>query len=445
MNQMNIWFERTSEALSPYPWAWTILAACLLLIAAWVANFFTKHVLVRALGRALEASPLTRGMPDGQVRLTVIPRLANVVPALVVYAGVAALPDLPDNFVTVTRAICQAFIVVTIALSVSRLLNLINHAYEKRPNARDKPIKGYIQVVKIIMFVLVGISVVATLIGAKFLHLITGLGAMTAVLMLIFQDTILSLVAAVQISNDGRVRVGDWIEMPSQNADGDVIDIALHTITVRNWDNTVTTLPTRKLISDGFKNWRGMTESGGRRIKRSLHIDQTSVHFLDDEQIERLGRFALLRDYLGEKGGELREWNQQLHEDAGEQVNQRRFTNLGTFRVYVDAYLKSEPRVHDKLMRLVRQMQPTEHGIALEIYCFSNDVGWVAMENLQSDIFDHLLAILPEFGLRVYQSPTSHDVGMAAQALSQPALHGDAEQAAPSSTATGSATEAARD
>ncbi|MDO5610838.1 MAG: mechanosensitive ion channel family protein [Pseudomonadota bacterium] len=411
---MNTHIENISTALAPYPWAWTAVAATGLLLAAWLANFITKHVLLRGLRHALAASPWASGVQDNQVRMTVIPRLANVVPALVVYAGVAALPDLPENFVTVTRALCQAFIVVTLALSVSRALNLVNIAYERRPNARNKPIKGYIQVIKIIMFVLVGISVVATLIGAKFLHLITGLGAMTAVLMLIFQDTILSLVASVQISNDGRVRVGDWIEMPAQNADGDVIDIALHTVTVQNWDMTVTTVPTKKLISDSFKNWRNMSERGGRRIKRSLWLDQSSVQFLDDGQIERLERFAVLKDYLSHKEDELDEWNAQLQEQGEDAVNRRRVTNLGTFRVYVDQYLRANPLVHKEMTLLVRQLQPTDAGIPLEIYCFINDVRWVAYENAQSDIFDHLLAILPEFGLRVFQSPSGSDVAQAA-------------------------------
>lgn len=397
---------RVQAALAPYPWAWTLIALLGLLLLAWVANFITRHVLVEGLKRLLAGTQLAREMPDGQVRLSVIPRLANVVPALVLYIGVTQLPDLPEAVVTGVRALCQAFIVLSVALAVSRALNLANDAYEKRPQARDKPIKGYIQVAKIVMFVLVGISVVATLIGAKFLHLITGLGAMTAVLMLIFQDTILSLVASVQISNDGRVRVGDWIEMPAQNADGEVIDIALHTITVQNWDMTVTTLPTKKLISDSFKNWRNMSERGARRIKRAIVIDQTSVEFLDDAGIARLRRIRLLRDYLASKGEEVNAWNARLADDAREPANTRRFTNIGTFRAYVEGYLRAHPGLRQDLTLLVRQLAPDAEGLPLEIYCFSADTRWAAYEQLQSDIFDHLLAILPEFGLRVFQSPT---------------------------------------
>ena len=398
------YLDKLEDVLAPYPWAYSVLVICLLVLAAWLANLLTKRVLLRGIQRMIQAAS-GRGEASGsQVRLRVIPRLANVVPALVISAGVAVVPDLPTETVEVVRRLCQAFIVLTLALSISAALDLINQAYARRPDARNKPIKGYLEVAKIVMFALVAISMVATLIGAKFLHILTGLGAMTAVLMLIFQDTLLSLVASVQISNDGRVRLGDWIEMPSQNADGEVIDIALHTITVRNWDMTITTVPTKKLISDAFKNWRGMSESGGRRIKRALYLDQQSVRFLDDAEVARMHRFALIDDYLGAKAAEIREWNAALAERGAEPVNRRRVTNLGTFRAYVVQYLRHHPGIRQDMTLLVRQLQPTAEGLPLEVYCFTNDVRWGNYEGIQSDIFDHLLAILPEFGLRVFQT-----------------------------------------
>src|SRR5690606_17791962 len=227
---------------------------------------------------------------------------------------------------------------------------------------------------------------------------------MTAVTMLIFQDTILSVVASVQISSDGRVRMGDWIEMPSQNADGDVIDIALHTITVKNWDKTVTRVPTRYLISESFKNWRGMTETGARRIKRSLYIDQRTVRFLAPGDIERLRRIGYLRDYLDGKDEELGAWNARLDGRGEDPVNHRRQTNLGVFRAYVQRYLDGHPGLHHGMTTLVRQMDPTDRGLPLQLWCFTSDVRWKPYEDVQSDIFDHLLAILPEFGLSVFQS-----------------------------------------
>lgn len=401
---MQTQLERLRDVLEPYPLAYTVTVLCALVLLAWIANFVTKRVLLRGLRKLLMKTPLGGAEHDHEVRLQVIPRLANVVPALVIAWGITVVPDLPPRLVMLVERFCQVFVVLTIALAVSKALDAVNSGYERRPGAQNKPIKGYFQVVKIIMFVLVGISVVATLIGAEFLHIITGLGAMTAVLMLIFQDTILSLVASVQISNDGRVRVGDWIEMPSQNADGDVIDIALHTVTVQNFDRTVTTVPTKKLVSDAFKNWRQMSEGGGRRIKRALHLDQHSVRFLEPSEIAKFRRFTVLDAYLDRKDQELAAWNAKLAERGAEAVNHRRVTNLGTFRAYIEHYLRHHPGIHQDFTLLVRQLQPTEAGLPLEIYAFTNDTAWGVYEGIQSDIFDHLLAILPEFGLRVFQA-----------------------------------------
>ena len=402
------WLEGTRLALEPYPWAYTLLVLSLLLLAAALANLLTRKVLLRGLRRAV-GRLVRRGEGEDSYRLKVIPRLANVVPALVISAGIGWVPGMPPAVVAFVHGACQAWVVLTLALAFSHALDALNDLYERRPDARNKPIKGYVQVAKIAVFILAGLSIVATLAGVRMLHLVTGLGAATAVVMLVFQDTILSFVASVQISSDGRVRVGDWIEMPSQNADGDVTDIALHTVTVQNWDKTVTTIPTRKLISESFKNWRGMTESGGRRIKRALHLDQASVRFLEPSERDALRRFTLLRDYLDTKERELADWNAGLGADGELPVNARRITNLGTFRAYVERYLRHHPQVHRDLTLLVRQLQPGPTGLPLEIYCFTNDTRWAVYEGIQSDIFDHLLAILPEFGLRVFQEPAGAD------------------------------------
>ena len=393
------------EALSPWPWAYTLLMLAALLLLAWLANFVTKKILLRGLRRVLGMLPGLRGDDSSPaVQIKAIPRLANVVPALVISAGIVLVPGLPEAVALVVRNLANVFIVFTVVLAIGHVFDHINEIYERRPDARNKPIKGYLQVAKIVLFALAALSAVAILSGVKPLHVLTGLGAASAVLMLVFQDTILSFAASLQISGDGRVRIGDWIEMPSQNADGDVIDIALHTVTVQNWDKTITTVPTKNLISHSFKNWRGMQESGGRRIKRALYIDQGSVRFLEPEQIENLHSFMLLDEYLRGKEQELTEWNAELAGRGGTaQVNHRRITNLGTFRIYIDQYLAKHPGIHRGMTSMVRQLQPTEAGIPLELYCFTNDVRWVYYEAIQSDIFDHLLAILPEFGLRVFQ------------------------------------------
>ncbi len=395
------WLDGMQRTLEPYPMAYPALVLAALVLVAGLANFFTKKILLRGLQRVVRMLPANGAQAKPNLR--VIPRLANVVPALVISAGIGLVPGLPGPLVQFIHGACQAWVVLTVAMAVSHALDLVNEIYERRPDARNKPIKGYLQVAKIVVFVLAGLSIVATLAGVKLLHVVTGLGAATAVLMLIFQDTILSLVASVQISGDGRVRIGDWIEMPSQNADGDVIDIALHTVTVQNWDKTVTTIPTKKLVTESFKNWRGMQESGGRRIKRSLYLDQHSVRFLDEARIAELSQFALLRGYLEGKREELEAWNAELAAQGMAPVNARRVTNLGTFRAYVEHYLRNHPRINQGMTQLVRQLQPTPQGLPLEIYCFTASTAWAQYEATQSDVFDHLLAILPAFGLRVFQ------------------------------------------
>jgi miniconductance mechanosensitive channel len=356
--------------------------------------------------RLLNALPIHNGAPPPQPR--VIARLANVVPALVLMWGITLIAGLPEWLVTVVRNVCSAFIVMTIALAISAALDLANEIYMRRPKAHTHPIKGYLQLVKIAVFAVATILMIATLIDRSPLILLSGLGAMAAVLMLVFQDTLLSLVASVQISSNDMVRVGDWIEMPQLNADGDVIDIALHTVKVQNWDKTITTLPTKRLISEPFKNWRGMQESGGRRIKRSLLIDQNSVRYLSEQERRNLHRFLLLNDYQGQKEQELAEWNARLN--APDEVNQRRLTNFGTFRAYVERYLRNHPGINPNMTMLVRHLAPGPDGIPLELYCFTRSVAWADYEGVQADIFDHLLAILPAFGLRVYQRPGGADL-----------------------------------
>ncbi|EZQ19762.1 mechanosensitive ion channel family protein [Pseudomonas sp. G11-1] len=394
--------------LEDYPQLYTLLALTALILGAWIANWIVKRILIRGLMHLLRSTPVgnDRALHDSHV----ISRLANIVPALILSIGIGVIPGLSETLITIVRNVCGAFIILTIALAIASALTLVNTIYERRPKARMKPIKGYIQVINIVIYSIATILIIATLIDRSPLILLSGLGAMAAVLMLIFQDTLLSLVASVQISSNDIVRVGDWVEMPALSADGDVIDISLHTVKVQNWDKTITTIPTKRLISDPFKNWRGMQESGGRRIKRSLMLDQQSVHFLDDDECQHLHRFRLLSDYLKDKQTDIDDWNRQLQEQGQEPVNTRRITNIGTFRAYVDRYLRSHPGIHQEMTLMVRQLAPTPDGLPMELYCFTNTVAWVAYEGIQSDIFDHLLAILPEFGLRVFQHPSGDDL-----------------------------------
>nr|WP_281245965.1 mechanosensitive ion channel family protein [Oceanisphaera psychrotolerans] len=295
-------------------------------------------------------------------------------------------------------------------LSLYALLDALLDIFQQQPAMRTFPLRGIFQSLKLIASIFIGLLIISTLIGKSPLLLLSGLGAMTAVLMLVFKDPILGLVAGIQLSANDMLSVGDWLEMSKYGADGAVIDIGLTTVKVQNWDNTITTVPTYALISDSFKNWRGMSESGGRRIKRSLLIDSSSVRFLNEDDLHRLQRASLLAPYLDAKAQELSRYKSERQLDLSSPVNGRRLTNLGTFRAYLDAFLKDHPRIHQQMTLMVRQLEPTPNGIPMEIYAFTNTTRWVEYEGIQGDIFDHVFAVLPEFDLRAHQAPTGYDM-----------------------------------
>ncbi len=379
-----------------------VLAVPVLIIIAMLANLITKRIVSRGLTKMLSYFPKS-GLRRNSTFLSLASRLANIVPALILIGGVQVISEIPAGVRKLVVNACSAFIIFMLAIAAARVVDLLEMAYSRSASAANKPIKGYLQLLKIIIIAVSTILAVAVFIDRNPLILLSGLGAMAAVLMLIFQDTILSLVASVQLGSDDIIRIGDWIEMPELNADGDVVEITLHTVKVSNWDKTITTLPVRSLITQSFKNWRGMSEAGGRRIKRSLFLDQRSIRFLEEDEIKRLEDFVLINDYLQEKRVELDNWNAKLEALNAKPINERRITNLGTFRAYVNQYLKNLPTINHDMTLLVRQLQPGASGLPLEIYCFTNDIRWAAYENIQSDIFDHLLAILPSFGLRIFQ------------------------------------------
>ncbi|MEZ5744043.1 MAG: mechanosensitive ion channel [Sphingomonadaceae bacterium] len=393
-------------AIGFQPWSAPVIWFGLLLVAAWIAYWIATRVLVRLVAAAI----LRTSLHDEASFIAHIGRhLAAVLPALVVSGGIDLIPGMPDFVQTVVQLAAKAFIIFTLARTICDVFDLVNHTYEQSPDAAARPIKGYLQVGKLLVYGAALILIIATFTGESPLLLLSGLGAVTAVLLLVFKDTILSLVASVQIRSNDMIRVGDWIEMSQLNADGDVIDISLHVVRVQNFDKTVTTIPTYKLISESFRNWRGMRDYGARRIKRSINIDMSTVGFLSDSEWRDLHRFALLRPYLEQLEGELAEWNRE-HAGDGEDVNKRRPTNIGTFRAYVVAMLKANDAVSEQGTLLVRQLEPTDKGVPLEIYCFAATTAWKDYEAIQSDIFDHLLAIMPEFGLLPFQQPSGHDL-----------------------------------
>ncbi|MGR2919969.1 mechanosensitive ion channel family protein [Acinetobacter sp. 1125_18A] len=398
--------KNIQEWSDQYPWLEMLTSLSILIFFAFVANYIAKQVVVRGIRKLISKMKFAHSEIFSQH--SVIRRVANIVPAIVILNGITTVPHLSLKAVGLIQMAAQAFIFLTIALAISELLNVFNLLYQRNPKSLNKPIKGYLQLIKLILFIVCGLLILGTFLKKDVFTLLAGFGAMAAVLLLVFQNTILSLVASVQISSYDMVRIGDWIEMPTLNADGDVIDMSLHTITVQNFDKTFTTIPTNKLVTDTFKNWRGMKLLGARRIKRSIFIDQTSIHFITHEEQQKLKAFLLLDQYLDNKQSELDSFNQQFEDQSV--YNQRRLTNIGTFRAYVEFYLKQHAGIAKNQSLIIRQLQPTSEGLPLEIYAFANTTVWNDYEAIQSDIFDHLMAIIPEFGLKIYQAPSSSDL-----------------------------------
>ena len=330
---------------------------------------------------------------------------------LYLYYGVESIPNLDLKITAVTQRILLVILIFIMLRILSSFLKIIDRIYIDLLKHSTKPIKGYLQSLNLIAHLLGVLTAFAILLDKSPWVLLSGLGALTAILLLVFKDSILSLVAGIQITANDLIKVGDWIEMPQFHADGNVIEIALHTVKVQNWDKTITVIPAHQFLENSFKNWRGMQESGGRRIKRSLLIDVKSIRFLDDEDIEKYKKINLLHDYMSSKEKELAISNEKFDENTRSiLLNIRQLTNVGTFRNYVSSYLKNNPHIHKDRTFLVRQLAPTPEGLPIEIYVFTNDIRWAYYEEIQSNIFDHLLAIMPEFDLRYFQLPSGHDI-----------------------------------
>ena len=410
----------------PDHWPYLAVAVATLAALAGIAGWLASRVVHKLIGRV--ASRTRSTWDDRLSERGVFRRLAGVVPALAVYLGIgpalgfagdSTLETQPAEVLamlgTLVRRIAAAYIAFTMARAFQAFLDAVNDIYnEGYAEAKSRPIKGYLQVLALLAWLATAVVIVAVLAGRSPLVFLSGLGALAAVLMLVFRDTILSLVASVQIASNDMIRIGDWVSVPQAGCDGEVIDIALHTVKVQNWDKTISTVPTNKFISESFKNWRGMSESGGRRIKRSLRLDMNSVRFLGDEEIEELSRRELLHDYMRDSVGAIARYNSEQAAGNPEVIPEiRRLTNLGTFRVYVQKYLEAHPKTHKEMTLLTRQLAPGPEGVPIEVYCFANDTAWANYEGFQADIFDHLIATLPEFGLRAFQSPGGSDFNRA--------------------------------
>jgi miniconductance mechanosensitive channel len=390
-----------------------LLTGLLLVVVCMMANWLTKMVILRVVHKLVTRSKVL--WDNHLMDRKVFTRLSHLVPGILLYYG--ALVFESPAFTQWLQRMAVAYILLAIAWSVHSLLNAAQDIYRGLSFSASRPITGYVQTLQLILWVATIIFAIASLLNRSPSGFLTGLGALSAVLMLVFKDSIMGLVAGIQITANDMVRIGDWIEMPKFGADGDVIDISLHTVKVQNWDKTISTIPTHALIQDSFKNWRGMQESGGRRIKRALMIDLQSVKFCDEALLEKFNGIVVLQPYLKSRKQEVAAWNAQQQIDGTCPLNGRRLTNLGTFRAYIEAYLQAHPLIHQEGMTfLVRQLAPTEKGVPIEIYVFVKDIRWVKYEAIQADIFDHLFAAIPWFELDLYQAPAGMDVRLALSA-----------------------------
>ena len=384
-----------------------ILAAAVLLIAS-IAFQISRRIARSIVHRLIERTKMAwdNRLQENQLFM----RLTLIVPALIIHLFLPMVLKGYDQAIATAAGVLNIYFIVVGALVVDALINSLHDIYQTLRVSREIPLKGFAQVLKIILYCTALIMAVAVVLDRSPIYLLSGLGALTAVLMLIFKDPILGFVAGIQLISNRMLKNGDWIEMPKYGADGDVMDITLTTVKVANWDNTITTIPTYALINDSFKNWRGMQESKGRRIKRAIFIDMNSIKFCTPEMLTRYAGIRHISEYMQQKHQEVARHNSELGGQSQDSANTRRLTNIGTFRAYAAAYLRSHPMINTELILMVRQLAPTAQGLPLEVYAFCKDKAWVNYEAVQSDIFDHLLSIVGEFDLKIFQYPSGTDI-----------------------------------
>lgn len=375
----------------------------LLIIGIYIAKLIVDNIIIKILKSVVSK----RGKTIGQfiIKRHVLNRVSHILPAFVILFFAGSFPD----YESMIMAGLNIYFVLIGLFIVFSILDVLEDIYNTRIDSKDKPIRGLIQVIKIVISIAGVVIIISNMIGRSPLFILSGLGAATAVLLIVFRDSLLGLVAGIQITTNDLLRIGDWIEMPKYDANGDVLEISLNTVKVKNFDGTITTIPAYALISDSFKNWRGMQEQGGRRIMRSLFIDVNSVSFITYRTLNKLKKVHVLKDFIEEKQKEISEYNKKNKIDTTVVINGRRLTNIGVFRAYIEHYLKNNPKIHNDMLMMVRQLPSSSKGIPLEVYAFSNDISWANYEKLQSDIFDHLFAVIQEFDLKIFQEPSGLD------------------------------------
>lgn len=394
-------YNFSEEAAMYTSYAIIILAIFILCV---VANFIAKKLILKVVIHIVKHNKYT--WDDILVEKRVFHRLSHIVPAIIIYFFASIF----TSYEAIIQKLALTYIFIIAIAVINSVLNAIDEIYRTFPVSKIRPIKGYITVVKIVLYIFGAILIISNLIGQNPVYILSGLGALSAVTMLIFKDSILGLVAGVQLSSNDMVRVGDWIEMPKYNANGDIIDITLNTVKVLNFDKTITFIPSYAFVADSFINWRGMQNAGGRRIKRSIYIDTSSIRFCNDEMIDSFKKIHYITDYITTRVEEIKQYNTEHKIDTSNKVNGRQLTNIGVFRIYIEQYLRRHKGIHQEHSLMVRQLAPGDSGLPLEIYAFTNDIVWANYEAIQSDIFDHIFAVAPQFGLRIFQNPTGHDL-----------------------------------
>jgi len=403
-----LWLENVLISMGLGPdmtnYAMLGIGSILLLVVCVLGNFVTRKFIVQGIQKFIENSK--NDWDDIFLKNKVFNSLSTLVPLILIqYLSVPILSNF-SSLIPFVYIVVKVSLVWVITSVLVKALKAMEEVSTKIPSFQDKPIVSYIQLASVMIYVVAAILIFATILDKDPLALLGALGALTAVLMLVFKDTILGLVASIQISSNDMVRVGDWVSMPKYGTDGDVLEITLNTVKIQNWDKTISTIPTYAFISDSFKNWRGMTDSKGRRIKRSLNIDMTSIKFCTDEEIVHYKKVEMLKDYIESAQSEIATHNDTNSHDKSSLLNGRNLTNIGLYREYAHQYLSANKNLRKDLTLMVRQLEPTENGLPIEVYCFSNNIAWADYEAIQADIFDHLLSSISSFDLEVFQNPT---------------------------------------
>lgn len=412
METITSWIEQFFRNLGLTPQAIGGLDRLLILIAiallAYATDWIGRKILIRLVRRITEKTKVT--WDDMLFNDRVMNNLCHILPPVVIYVLLPlAFSNYSETLIFVHK-LCMIYILAAFLRFVNIFLGVLFELSRQRKEFRDRPLKGIYQIIQVGLFFIGAICIVSVLLDKNPSHLLAGLGASAAILMLVFKDSIMGLVSGIQLSANDMLRPGDWITMPKYNADGVVIDVTLNTVKVRNFDNTIITIPPYALVSDSFQNWRGMEESGGRRVKRSVNLDMNSVCFCSPDMLVRFRKVAILKDYIDGTEEQIRQYNEVHGIDESVLVNGRHQTNLGIFRAYLELYLKNLTSVNTEMTCMVRQLQPTEKGVPLEIYFFSREKAWILYEKVQADVFDHIFAVIPFFDLRVFQNPSGADI-----------------------------------